>query len=109
MYAKQKTIAQQENGAGEFIETTADLSPNVHLSTLPKALFGPVVANLSWMHAHFVANHVLGYAREKESCVTESIRTIVIRTTTFSTNFALNVTIVIEQHLFVNSSTEMIE
>lgn len=109
MYAKQKTIAQQENGAGEFIETTADLSPNVHLSTLPKALFGPVVANLSWMHAHFVANHVLGYAREKESCAMESIRTIVIQTTTFSTNFALNVTIVIEQHLFVNSSTEMIE
>ena len=74
--------ADLENGAGEFIPTTADLFPSVSMSTPSKALFGPAAANLSWMHGHSVASHVLGSAQEKGRHALQLIRTIVIRSTT---------------------------
>jgi len=46
MFAFRQPIAQLENGAGEFIPTTADLSPSVFMLTPSKALFGPAAANL---------------------------------------------------------------
>ena len=60
MFAFRQPIAQLENGAGEFIPTTADLSPSVSTITLPKAVSGPAAAHLSWMHARSVVSHALG-------------------------------------------------
>jgi len=59
-FAFHQPIVQLENGAGEFIPTTADLSPSVSTITLPKAVSGPAAAHLSWMHARSVVSHALG-------------------------------------------------
>ena len=46
MFAFRQPIAQLENGAGEFIPTTVDLSPSVSTLTPSKALSGPAAENL---------------------------------------------------------------
>lgn len=53
----------QENGAGEFIQTTVNLFPRRSLLILFKARFGHAVASLNWMHARSVESHVHGSAQ----------------------------------------------
>jgi len=76
-----------ENIAGESIPTTADLSPSVFMLTPSKALFGPAVANLNWMHARSVVNHALGNVLGKVRRANRSMPTTVIQSTT-SNNLA---------------------
>ena len=76
-----KTTVRLGSGAGEFIPTTAGLFPSVFTPILSKAMFGPAVANLSWMHVRSVANRVLGSVQEKGRRALRSIRTIVVQST----------------------------
>mmetsp|Transcript_16087 Transcript_16087/g.27353 ORF Transcript_16087/g.27353 Transcript_16087/m.27353 type:complete len:89 (+) Transcript_16087:190-456(+) len=87
MFAFRQPIAQLENGAGEFIPTTVDLSPSVSTITLPKAVSGPAAAHLSWMHARSVVNHALGNVLGKVRRANRSMPTTVIQSTT-SNNLA---------------------
>ena len=88
MYVSHQLIVGLENGAGEFIPTTADPFPSVFTLTPSKAQFGPAAANQSWMHAHSVVNHVLGSAQERGRHVNQFMQTTVIRSTT-SNNFRM--------------------
>ncbi len=71
----------QENGVGEFIPTTVDLSPSVSTVTLSKAVSGPAVAHPSWMHVLSVASHALGSAQHQEKRAWEFIPTTVVQST----------------------------
>ena len=78
-FALTKPIVQQENGAGEFMPTTVDLSPSVSTLTQSKAVSGPAVEHLNWMPVHSVASHALGSAQHQENRALQSILTTVIR------------------------------
>ncbi len=78
-FAFLKPIVQQENGAGEFMPTTVDLSRSVSTLTQSKAVSGPAVEHLNWMHVLSVASHALGSAQNQENRVLQSIPTTVIR------------------------------
>lgn len=78
-FAFHKPIVQQENGAGEFMPTTVDLSPSVSTLTLSKAVSGPAAVHLSWMRVLSVASHALGSAQHQENRALQSIQTTVIR------------------------------
>ena len=80
-------IAALENIAGESIQTIVDLFPSVCMWILSRALFGPVVARLSWMLARFVENRALGNVQEKGRRANQFMPTTVIQSTTLN-NFA---------------------
>ena len=84
----------QENGAGEFIQTTVNLFPRKSILIRFKARFGHAVVRLNWMHARSVESHVHGSA-QMEKRAWQSIVTTVIRTITLNDFFESNSTLML--------------